>query len=135
MKKLMKVLFVIGVGIGLLIAFTYKSPLEKLSEQLQVDLTQGKVIEISEEGFVDSEVHAVIKFPLAELNKIKDGTWVSYPMDSSLNDKLSQLVDKEKINITSINDGCYKVIENDDYDISILIYDSAEEIMYYYSIK
>ena len=135
MKKLMKVLFVIGIGIGLLIAFTYQSPLEKLSEQIQVDLTQGKIIEISAEGFEDREVHAVIKFPVAELDKLKDGTWMSYPMDSSANDKLSQLVDKEKIDITAIKEGCYKIIENDAYDISILIYDSAEEIMYYYSIK
>lgn len=135
MKKLMKVLFVIGIGIGLLIAFTYQSPLEKLSEKIQVDLTQGKIIEISEEGFVDIEVHAVIKFPVAELDKIKDETWMSYPMYSSVNDKLSQLVDKEKIDITSIKEGCYKIIENDAYDISILIYDSAEGIMYYYSIK
>lgn len=135
MKKLMKVLFVIGIGIGLLIAFTYKSPLEKLSEQIQVDLTQGKIIEISEEGFVDREVYVKIDFSSAEINKTKDGTWMSYPIEVSLNDKLSQLVDKEKIDITSIKEGCYKIIENDAYDISILIYDSAEEIMYYYSIK
>ena len=135
MKKLMKVIFVIGVGIGLLIAFTYKSPLEKLSEKIQVDLTKGKIIEISEEGFEDREVHAVIEFPLVELDKIKDGTWMSYPIEVSLNDKLSQLVDKEIIDITSIKDGCYKVIENDDYEISVLIYDSAAEIMYYYSLK
>ncbi len=138
MKKLLKLLLgvvaVVGVLVGVTYVTTYKTPLEKLSENVGVDLTEGELVSLKQDGFVDVETHVVISFPISEMSKVMDNSWSDYPMETSLSEEVSHFVDKTIIDMSSIHSGYYKIIEDNEYILKVLIYDSINETMYYYGI-
>ena len=132
MKRLLKLLLVSGVLIASLLAITYQSTLEKLSLDIGFDVTQGKLISIKQEGFVDIETFAKIDYPVYEMNKVlNNGEWKECPMESSLRENLNENVYNE----ISFQSGYYKYIENSGFMIKLLAYDVNKEILYYYCIE
>ena len=140
MKKRLRVIATIS---GLFVVFLFvfntsntSKKVEALSQNMNMDISKGKLISYKQEGFVDIETFAKIEYPLYDFNGyLNEQTWKECPLEPALLQDLRMLLEREDFNEITIENGYYKVIEKDVSLLKVMIYDTNKEILYYYYVR
>ena len=128
MKKLFICLFVIGIGLGLLRVFNYDSPLDRISDEISVDLKNSKVMKNEDTfgWFNDGEQFIEIKLNDSFDYTVIETSWNKLPFSNDL------------INLTDyvlpeIKDGYYYIESKNNFsNYTVVLIDKTNNTMYYY---